>query len=393
MTRKLASIQIVTDVKPIPGADRIEQLTVLGWSLVAKKHEFNPGDLCCFFEIDSILPGDKPWAEFMRDRKFRVKTVKMRGCLSQGLALPLDILPPNFDMCTDVLKPGLDVTEVLGVRKYEPPETGGVNGYVYGAPMPLFVPRTDEMRIQSAPVLLDEIKQFDFYWTVKLDGFSATYIRTDRDYALWKRGDLIVCNRKVATREDPDDEGAFWPMARKYDLANELPVGFAVQGEIMGPKILGNKLELKEHDLFIFSVYDLTKSKFLDLYEFLVFCRDHGLKTVPMGGFISAGLRTPETDQYLEKICQDFRVEFQLPAGPCVPSFGMADKSMIDMDCFLKLACGTYAGTKNRREGIVVRPVRNVDSPTLAELVNLTTESPRLTFKVLNNDYLLKDED
>jgi hypothetical protein len=66
--------------------------------------------------------------------------------LSQGLALPLDILPPNFDMCADVLKPGLDVTDVLGVRKYEPPETGGVNGYVYGAPMPLFVPRTDEVQ-------------------------------------------------------------------------------------------------------------------------------------------------------------------------------------------------------------------------------------------------------
>ena len=201
MERKLASIQIVTEVKPIPGADRIEQLTVLGWSLVAKKNEFNPGDLLIFFEIDSILPTEAPWAAFMRDRKFRVKTVKMRGCLSQGLALPLDILPPNFDMCMDVLKPGLDVTEVLGVRKYEPPETGGVNGYVYGAPMPLFVPRTDEMRLQSAPELLEEIKQHDFYWTVKLDGFSATYIRTDRDYALWKRGDLIVCNRKVATRE------------------------------------------------------------------------------------------------------------------------------------------------------------------------------------------------
>lgn len=350
MTRKLASIQLVTDVKPIPGADRIEQLTVLGWSLVAKRHEFNPGDLLIFLEIDSILPADKPWSDFMRDRKFRVKTVKMRGCLSQGLALPLDILPPNFDMCADVLKPGLDVTEVLGVRKYEPPETGGVNGYVYGAPMPLFVPRTDEMRLQSMPILLDEIKRFDFYWTVKLDGFSTTYIRTDRDYALWKRGDLIVCNRKVATREDPDDEGAFWPMARKYDLANELPIGFAVQGEIMGPKIAGNKLELEEHDLFIFSVYDLTESRFLDLYEFLA-----------------------------------IRNDFSVPVITC-------EELNLDMDWFILLAKGNYDYTNNRREGIVVRPICNVESLTLADIINLTTESPRLTFKVLNNDYLLKDE-
>jgi len=384
MTRKLASIQQVAEVKPIDGADRIEQITVLGWSLVAKKSEFKPGDLSVFFEIDSILPEDKPWAEFMRDRKFRVKTVKMRGCLSQGLALPLDILPPNFDMCVDVLKPGLDVTEVLGVRKYEPPETGGVNGYVYGAPMPLFVPRTDEVRLQSAPALLEEIKQYDFYWTVKLDGFSATYIRTDRDYALWRRGDLIVCNRKVATREDPDDEGAFWPMARKYDLANKLPIGFAVQGEIMGPKVAGNKLNLEEHDLFIFSVYDLNESRFLDLHEFLAFCRDHSLKTVPMGEIYaikSGENQLSSCPSTIVGLYNDFGI---------ATHFRVAEP--ITANWFLELAKGNYAGTNNRREGIVVRPVCNVDSPTLAGLVNMTTESPRLTFKVINNDYLLKDE-
>lgn len=386
MERRLASIQIVTEVNPIEGADRIEQVKVLGWSLVAKKGEFKPGDRCAFFEIDAILPEGRPWAEFMRDRKFRVKTVKMRGCLSQGLALPLDILPKVPAGAAAFVIPmtaeqtiGQDVTELLGVRKYEPPETGGVNGYVYGAPMPLFVPRTDEVRLQSAPALLDEIKQYDSYWTVKLDGFSATYIRTDRQYALWKPGDLIVCNRKVATREDPDDEGAFWPMARKYDLANRLPIGFAVQGEIMGPKVAGNKLDLEEHDLFIFSVYNLIESRFLDLHEFLAFCRDHGLKTVPVEGIIAGPTGT--LDDMLSAVQNDFSIPVS-----------MGGKSDFNLEFFLKLAQGNYKGTQNRREGIVVRPVCNVESPTLAGLVNLTTESPRLTFKVLNNDYLLKDE-
>jgi RNA ligase (TIGR02306 family) len=410
MERKLASIQTVVEVNPIEGADRIEQITVLGWSLVAKKSEFKPGDLCVFLEIDAVLSETAPWAAFMKDRKFRVKTVKMRGCLSQGLALPLDILPPNFDMCVDVLKPGLDVTEVLGVRKYEPPETGGVNGYVYGAPMPLFVPRTDEVRLQSAPALLDEIKQYDFYWTVKLDGFSATYIRTDRQYALWKPGDLIVCNRKVATREDPNledpnNKGAFWPMARKYDLANRLPIGFAVQGEIMGPKVAGNKLELEEHDLFIFSVYNMAESRFLDLHEFLVFCRDHGLKAVPAGGLVfyfSEDANNNRKNVLAQELMDDFGFsrlimlmgKTELDRAKALDVLAETDSTgrTFDVNWFLKTAQGNYTGTQNRREGIVVRPVCNVDSPTLAGLVNLTTESPRLTFKVLNNDYLLKDE-
>ena len=383
MTRKLASIQRVTEVNPIEGADRIEQVKVLGWSLVAKKGEFKPGDDAVFFEIDAVLP-DEPWARFMRERKFRVKTVKMRGCLSQGLALPLSILPFPPEECSI----GLDVTEPLHVRKYEPPETGGVNGFVYGAPMPLFVPRTDEWRVQSAPELLEEIKQFDFYWTVKLDGISATYIRTDRDYGLWKKGDLIVCNRKVATREDPDDQGAFWPMARKYDLANRIPIGMAVQGEIMGPKICGNKLNLEEHDLFIFSVYDLIESRFLDLEEMLAFCQNRELKTVPLDGifFDADEALEPPRGGMVACLLRDYRFRQVIPVRPPM-------RDTIDMEWFLNLAQGNYAGTQNRREGIVVRPIAScVDSPTLQGLINLETESPRLTFKVLNNNFLLKDE-
>lgn len=415
MSRKLASIQVVTEVNPIEGADRIEQIKVLGWSLVAKKEEFSSGDLCVFFEIDSVLPEDAPWAAFMKDRKYRVKTVKMRGCLSQGLALPLSILPSiddeMFSQCysieiSDDEAIGSDVTEGLGVRKYEPPETGGVNGYVYGAPMPLFVPRTDEMRIQSAPALLDEIKQCDFYWTVKLDGISATYIKTDREYALWKPGDLIVCNRKVATREDPDDEGAFWPMARKYELKERLPIGFAVQGEIMGPKIAGNKLELEEHDIFIFSVYDINNKRFLDLYEFLCFCRDHGLKTVPMDGLVfyfSEDAKNDRKCSLSQELMDDFGFKRLLSLlgktdsdrVDALNSVAETDSTgrTFDINWFLKTAQGNYEGTNNRREGIVVRPVKNVDSPTLKELINLETESPRLTFKVLNNTFLLKDEE
>jgi RNA ligase (TIGR02306 family) len=95
MREKLATIQKVLEVKPIEGADKIEAITILGWHLVAKKDEFNEGDLAVFIEVDSILPPDKEWSEFMRPRKFRVKTAKFMKMISQGLALPLNILPPK----------------------------------------------------------------------------------------------------------------------------------------------------------------------------------------------------------------------------------------------------------------------------------------------------------
>src|SRR5215475_5801984 len=93
MERKLVSIQRIERIDPIDGADRIVKARVMGWDVVVKKGELGPGDPCVFFEIDSVLPAGQPWAEFMRPRGFRVKTARLRGVLSQGLALPLDILP------------------------------------------------------------------------------------------------------------------------------------------------------------------------------------------------------------------------------------------------------------------------------------------------------------
>ena len=112
MERKLVSIQVVERVAPIEGADQIEQARVMGWTVVVKKGEFSPGDRCVFFEIDSVLPDGAPWAEFMRPRGFRVRTLKLRGVLSQGLALPVSILDG------EVPEPGEDVRDRLRVVKY-----------------------------------------------------------------------------------------------------------------------------------------------------------------------------------------------------------------------------------------------------------------------------------
>ena len=108
--RKLASIQIITDLKPIEGKDRIVLATVLGWSVIVKKDEFNIGDKCIYIEIDSLLP-EKPEFEFLRNKKFRIKTMKLGNTYSQGIVFPLSILPQN-----KTYQIGDDVTDILGIK-------------------------------------------------------------------------------------------------------------------------------------------------------------------------------------------------------------------------------------------------------------------------------------
>src|SRR5689334_6744244 len=138
MERKLVSIQRVDALEPIVGADNIVKARVMGWDVVVKKNAFTPGSPCVFFEIDSVLPDGAPWAEFMRPRGFRLKTVRLRGVLSQGLALPVSILGEG------VPEIGTDVRERLGVVKFEAPVPIGAG---VAGPFPARVPKTDEIRL------------------------------------------------------------------------------------------------------------------------------------------------------------------------------------------------------------------------------------------------------
>lgn len=336
MERKLVSIQIVESIAPIEGADQIVAARVMGWTVVVKKGEFTPGDRCVFFEIDSVLPDGPAWAEFMRPRGFRVKTLKLRGVLSQGLALPVHILGG------DVPEVGIDVRDRLGVTKYEPvlPDVREVAG-----PFPGEVPKTDEIRLQSALGVLDEIRGRAFYVSTKCDGTSATFFRPHDG------GALVACSRNWALKPGGNP---VWRMAEAFRLSEVLPPGVAVQGELCGPGIQKNRLGLSKMELFVFSVYDARPGagRFLDYAEFISFCADRGLQTVP-----------------IEEVIE----------GEAAVSFEHS------LDRWLERARGTYAGTKNRKEGIVVRPLIEARSEALS--------GSRLSFKVINNDYLLKDED
>lgn len=145
--RKLASIQKIKDVQPIQGADTIEVASVLGWKVVVKKGEFQVGNLMVYCEIDSILP-EKPEFEFLRNKNFRIRTIRLRGQVSQGICFPLSVLPTNFE-----IEEGKECTEVLEIIKYEPPIPASLSGIVKGT-FPSFIPKTDETRVQVLQELL-----------------------------------------------------------------------------------------------------------------------------------------------------------------------------------------------------------------------------------------------
>ena len=328
--RKLVTIQRVIELSPIAGADRIVEAKVMGWRTIVKKDEFVVGDYCLFFEVDSILP-EAPWSEFMRSKKFRIKTMKMRGVLSQGLALPLRIFSGDLQSKID-LSEGFDCTGILGITQYEPIIVDYVGGFVDQAgPFPAHVPRTDEDRIQSNLQLLEYITSQPYAITIKIDGSSltATY---DRDE------NFLVCSRNFVLKNEPDRLSRHGAVTNKYQLSEKLRgTSLAVQGELVGPGVQTNCLRVIEHELLIFNVFDWKERRYFNHHEIVAFCKSMDLKSVP----------TEET-------------------GDCFS---------YDLETLLEKARGFYPGTQNDREGLVIRSLGK----------------QRVSFKVLNNDFLLKE--
>lgn len=301
--RKLASVRRVDDVQPIEGADKIEVATLGGWKVVVLKDQFKAGDLGAFFEIDSFLPR-WPEFEFLKDVKvfndkegFRLRTIKLRKQISQGLLLPLSDFA-QFDGIG--FNEGDDLTSHLEVVLWEPPVKGQPNGERKGT-FPHFIRKTDEERVQNIPLrVLQGYKDDWFVETVKLDGSSMTvYIKSDEEYndegnkeVLIKTG---VCSRN---QEIVESEGnRFWEGARKYALVERLKIFFekhkraiAIQGELYGEAIQNNPWKLSGRQFSVFNIWSIDDQKYftptemrdiiaeLNLYE----VQGEPLQTVPI---------------------------------------------------------------------------------------------------------------
>jgi RNA ligase (TIGR02306 family) len=269
--RKLASIQTILSLSPIVGADAILLAKVLGWELVVKKTEFQVGDRCVYFEIDSVLPIAQ-WNDHLRkepNKPLRIKTIRLRGQLSQGLAMPMSIIPAGeYEM-------GQDVTTLVGVTKYEPVVPAHLSGMAKGN-FPAFLHKTDETRLQSEPRVLDEAisKGIVLVGTLKMDGTSFTAYRRDDEFG--------VCSRNLDLKET--EGNAHWIMARKLKLEEILrsePRNLSIQGEICGPSIQGNRLGLSESKLYLFNLFDIDAGKYLSHTELSAFAEKHMLNMVP----------------------------------------------------------------------------------------------------------------
>ena len=256
MLRKLASIRLIKEISPIQGADNIEKVSIDGWSCVAKRGEFQVGELCIYFEIDSFLPV-KPEFEFLRktsyrkmgDKEgFRLKTIRLRGVLSQGLALPISVLKNS-----QVYKLGDDVTEVLGVVKYEPPIPAELQGIAIGF-FPSFISKTDQERAQNIWDKIKENKE-SFEMTIKLDGSSCTYY--------YYNGEFGVCSRNLEILES--ETNTLWKIARKYnieELLRSFGQNIALQGEIIGEGIQKNPEKLKGQDFYLFDIWCINEGRY-----------------------------------------------------------------------------------------------------------------------------------
>jgi RNA ligase (TIGR02306 family) len=287
--RKLASIRVISDIQPIEGADMIELAIVDGWKVVvAKDANHKVGDSVVYCEIDSFLP-IKPEFEFLRKSSykklsdgtegFRLKTIKLRGQVSQGLILPIrEMMPILIENSESLFAIEIhkDVTEMLGIVKYEPPIPAELAGKVKGL-LPSFLRKTDEERIQNLKEEYEEWKGSDktFYVTEKLDGSSATFYIKDDVFG--------VCSRNLELLET--EGNTFWKVARKLDLEAKMRNfggDFSLQGELIGEGIQGNPYKIVGHSVRFFNVFDIEDGKYLSLHQFKFITEELGLETVPV---------------------------------------------------------------------------------------------------------------
>ena len=338
--RALAYVVEINDIIPIKDADKIETAVIKGWKVVVRKDQFKAGDKAIYFEIDSFLP-IKPKFEFLRSssyRKlgeiegFRLKTIKLRKQISQGLIMSFSDL--NIEPC----EVGTDLTDKLGVIKWEVPETpcNTSGNMAPGIPFPSFIPKTDEERVQNYEIeyYLKDLTIDDLYITEKVDGSSIT--------VYYNEGKFGVCSRN---REiERDENNMFWENILKLNLedkAKEIGYNFAIQGELHGVGIQGNPYKMLSRNILWYTGFNIDKQERLNYQEFKDLLNKLGIKMVPE-----------------------------------LSNESIKDKNIFDRDMWLEFAENKSALADVDREGVVVRAKNNTS----------------ISFKAVSNKYLLKHD-
>jgi RNA ligase (TIGR02306 family) len=272
--RQLARVVKIDGIELIQDAEFIELAIVGGWKVVVKKEEYQVGDLAIYVEIDAFLPEGNPLWQFLVDKSSRefegmkghvLRSVKLRGKVSQGLLLPL---------VEDHLL-GTDLTETLGIIKYEPPIPAQLAGKVKGR-FPSVIPKTDQERIQNLADEWDEIKSKQYEVTEKVEGSSMT--------AYLLKGEFGVCSRNLNLLED--ENNTLWKVAIAQNIEDKLRAIFgdnaAFQGELIGEGVQGNYYKIKGHKFLLYDIYDISKGEYLSPESRSSLCEDHSIDHVPI---------------------------------------------------------------------------------------------------------------
>lgn len=331
--RTLAKLVRLGPVREHPNADKLRISRVGGWEVVVPFHS-EEGDAGVYFEIDSVLPEDPPWTAILHTRK--IKTMSMRGVLSQGLFRHLADVPPLLEI---EFQEGKDVTQFLGVTKrpdlHEDLQKNPSDESPFEVVLSRGPPKTNEDRIQSTMELLERLQGRPFYVTRKLDGTSATYAYVGDELKSLSHN-FLVTNRN----------SKYWLVAQTYDLQEKMMKHpqWVIQGELVGPKVQKNHLELKKAELRVFNIWDTGSHRYLEFQE------------------MQEALENLNEHSEGEKL----RMVDVLEVG---------DEFQYDLQSLLRKAAeGFYPGTKNLQEGIVVR----------------SQKEPRVSFKVISNEFLIK---
>ena len=278
--RKLATIRKIDNILPIPGADAIECAVVGGWKVVVKKGEYQAGDLGIYCEIDSWIPHAlAPFLSKGREPRVfegvegeRLRTVKLRGQISQGLLLPTVGQTP-------LTGEGDDLTEFLGIKKWEKALPAQLAGQAKGN-FPTAIPKTDQERVQNLVQEIALAQGDEFEVTEKLEGSSMTCYLIGDEFG--------VCSRNLDLKET--EGNSFWATARAEDIETKMRrlrvkstfTDFAVQGELIGPGIQGNIYNLSRCEFRVFDIYDIQSGEYLNPFSRNLMVGMMGLKHVPV---------------------------------------------------------------------------------------------------------------
>ncbi len=283
--RKLATIRKIDSIDPIDGADAIEVATVGGWKIVVKKGEYAVGNLAVYCEIDSWIPntvasfltkeGKEP-SEYNGVKGERLRTIRLRKQLSQGLLLPLNVLgkPEDIFSIGEGCE-GADVSEELNIQKWERPVPAQLAGQVRGN-FPSLVPKTDQERIQNLSREYESLKQDTWSVTEKLDGSSVTFYLDAEDQ-------FHVCSRNLDLKED--ENNSYWRVAKKHGIEDLMRrnsmQGLAIQGEMIGEGIQGNQYQTSL-DFYVYDLYNTRTGEYILPIQLKATCERLNLKHVPI---------------------------------------------------------------------------------------------------------------